>query len=455
MEAFAVVGLNLRSPAGTIEEEEWGEAVVDVALVLGDQGVEAPWEACEGSMNGGLGLRRVALAVVRVRSGTRGTFRYVSGLKVAPSCPGPEWRVCESTSGDRAPSLTAGRLSAVKALYLYVRFARSSECAFPPRAMTGLRLVDARRRRGDDDDGDDASSPSDWRVLDGFAGYYNVYGERPRLDAVLSSPLGIDGPREATVAASRGDIPSHFASFVLDAPTDLSLQRTDDVAAPEAFSFEMTDSRGDARHVACVRFDWRLEDAAVDALKRGVERDARGFRPSLSTAWSEAWGDGDDTDSEDEEDDEEEGDEKADVTSLPSPAPLEEKGSLGAHLDDGATYAGFAPIVFCVVFRRPDALACMRTACFELYRLALSRNCRAFQILLATLEAVDLPVPETRVGVRCVFVDGGAGHTRGDSTSLQHEWSLEATQQSMARFGVAPRDASEEHDTTVCKGRER
>ena len=438
MEAFAVVGLNLRSPAGTIEEEEWGEAVVDVALVLGDQGVEAPWEACEGSMNGGLGLRRVALAVVRVRSGTRGTFRYVSGLKVAPSCPGPEWRVCESTAGDRAPSLTAGRLSAVKALYLYVRFARSSECAFPPRAMTGLRLVDARRRRGDDDDDGDASPPSDWKVLDDFAGYYNVYGERPRLEAVLSSPLGIDGPREATVAASRGDIPSHFASFVLDAPTGLSLQRTDDVAAPEAFSFEMTDSRGDARHVACVRFDWRLEDAAVDALKRGVERDARGFRPSLNTAWSEAWGDGDDTDSEDDDDEEEEEEDNADVAALPSPAPLEEKGSLGAHVDDGATYAGFTPVVFCIVFRRPDALACMRTACFELYRLALSRNCRAFQILLATLEAVDLPVPETRVGVRCVFVDGGAGHggcnvtsTRAVSKQLIKAWHASGSPREM------------------------
>ncbi|KAH8068473.1 voltage-gated potassium channel [Aureococcus anophagefferens] len=70
-----------------------------------------------------------------------------------------------------------------------------------------------------------------------------------------------------------------------------------------------------------------------------------------------------------------------------------------------ATYAGFAPVVFCVVFRRPDALACMRTACFELFRLALSRNRRAFQILLATLAAVDLPSPESRVDLRCVFVD--------------------------------------------------
>ena len=50
--------------------------------------------------------------------------------------------------------------------------------------------------------------------------------------------------------AAHGAVPSHFASFVLDAPTGLTRQRTDDVAAPEAFSFEMTDSRGEARHRA-------------------------------------------------------------------------------------------------------------------------------------------------------------------------------------------------------------
>ena len=88
-----------------------------------------------------------------------------------------------------------------------------------------------------------------------------------------------------------------------------------------------------------------------------------------------------------------------------TPVGRDETAPLGAHLDERATYAGFAPVVFCVVFRRPDALACMRTACFELFRLALSRNRRAFQILLATLAAVDLPSPESRVDLRCVFVD--------------------------------------------------
>ncbi|KAK7232028.1 voltage-gated potassium channel [Aureococcus anophagefferens] len=362
MEAFACVGLNLRCAATTIEADEWARCVVDVGLVVGDEAPPAPWELCGGAINVGLacGARR------------RG-----------------------------APPLTAGRLSAVKALYLYVRFASSGECAFPPRALVELRARDARRA-----DADDA-----WTVVDEPKGYANVYGERPVVEGVYSSPLGIDGPREPAVLASHGDVPSHFASFVLDVPLGLTLQRCDDVAPPEAFSFEMTDSRGDARHVACVKFDWRLEDGEVSRLRRGVERDARTFRPSLATAWSAAWGDDDDDDDDDDATNDDPESPKAPRTPVgrdetaPLGAGQARDAPLGAHLDERATYAGFAPVVFCVVFRRPDALACMRTACFELFRLALSRNRRAFQILLATLAAVDLPSPESRVDLRCVFVD--------------------------------------------------
>ena len=393
MEAFACVGLNLRCAATTIEADEWARCVVDVGLVVGDEAPPAPWELCGGAINVGLGLRRVRLAVLRVGASARGTFRYVCDARAAPSCPGPGWRACARCGDARgaAPSLTAGRLSAVKALYLYVRFASSGECAFPPRALLELRARDARRAGADDA----------WTVVDEAKNYANVYGERPVVEGVYSSPLGIDGPREPAVLASHGDVPSHFASFVLDVPLGLTLQRCDDVAPPEAFSFEMTDSRGDARHVACVKFDWRLEDGEVARLRRGVERDARTFRPSLATAWSAAWGDDDD----DDDDDDATNDDPESPKAPRTPVGRDETAPLGAHLDERATYAGFAPVVFCVVFRRPDALACMRTACFELFRLALSRNRRAFQILLATLAAVDLPSPESRVDLRCVFVD--------------------------------------------------
>ncbi|KAH8054193.1 voltage-gated potassium channel [Aureococcus anophagefferens] len=366
MEAFACVGLNLRCAATTIEADEWARCVVDVGLVVGDEAPPAPWELCGGAINVGLGLRRVRLAVLRVGASARGTFRYVCDARAAPSCPGPGWRACARCGDARGapPSLTAGRLSAVKALYLYVRFASSGECAFR-RALVELRA----RRAGADDA---------WTV--------------------------VDEPKATRTSTASGP----------------SSRRCDDVAPPEAFSFEMTDSRGDARHVACVKFDWRLEDGEVSRLRRGVERDARTFRPSLATAWSAAWGDDDDDDDDDDATNDDPESPKAPRTPVgrDETAPLgagqardvPKGSSLGrcaarAHLDERATYAGFAPVVFCVVFRRPDALACMRTACFELFRLALSRNRRAFQILLATLAAVDLPSPESRVDLRCVFVD--------------------------------------------------
>ena len=149
MEAFACVGLNLRCAATTIEADEWARCVVDVGLVVGDEAPPAPWELCGGAINVGLGLRRVRLAVLRVGASARGTFRYVCDARAAPSCPGPGWRACARCGDARGapPSLTAGRLSAVKALYLYVRFASSGECAFPPRALLELRARDARLAR--------------------------------------------------------------------------------------------------------------------------------------------------------------------------------------------------------------------------------------------------------------------------------------------------------------------
>ena len=63
------------------------------------------------------------------------------------------------------------------------------------------------------------------------------------------------------------------------------------------------------------------------------------------------------------------------------------------------------PVAFCLLFRRADARAAMRTAVLELYRLALSKQPRAFRVLLATLARVPLPAPHERVDVRVCFVD--------------------------------------------------
>ena len=65
MEAFAVCGLDLSGPSsGEIREPEWQRCIVGICVVLGDRPrVEAPWEVCGGSMNGGFGLRRASLAV--------------------------------------------------------------------------------------------------------------------------------------------------------------------------------------------------------------------------------------------------------------------------------------------------------------------------------------------------------------------------------------------------------
>lgn len=63
------------------------------------------------------------------------------------------------------------------------------------------------------------------------------------------------------------------------------------------------------------------------------------------------------------------------------------------------------PVAFCLLFRRADARAAMRTAVLELYRLALSRQPRAFRALLATLARVPLPTPQERVDVCICFVD--------------------------------------------------
>eukprot|EP00629_Pelagomonadales_sp_RCC1024_P007594 CAMPEP_0119291846 /NCGR_PEP_ID=MMETSP1329-20130426/43127_1 /TAXON_ID=114041 /ORGANISM="Genus nov. species nov., Strain RCC1024" /LENGTH=72 /DNA_ID=CAMNT_0007292675 /DNA_START=97 /DNA_END=311 /DNA_ORIENTATION=+ len=68
MEAFAVVGLDIGAAAdmSSIDEAEWSQCIVDVAVVAGDAAVRAPWERCEGLTNDALGLRKAGLAVRRV-----------------------------------------------------------------------------------------------------------------------------------------------------------------------------------------------------------------------------------------------------------------------------------------------------------------------------------------------------------------------------------------------------
>jgi hypothetical protein len=63
------------------------------------------------------------------------------------------------------------------------------------------------------------------------------------------------------------------------------------------------------------------------------------------------------------------------------------------------------PVAFCLLYRRSDARAAMRTACVELYRLYLSKHPRAFRVLLATLSHLPLPLPQERVDLRISFVD--------------------------------------------------
>ena len=63
------------------------------------------------------------------------------------------------------------------------------------------------------------------------------------------------------------------------------------------------------------------------------------------------------------------------------------------------------PVAFCLLYRRSDARAAMRTACVELYRLYLSQHPRAFRVLLATLSTLPLPSPDERVDLRISFVD--------------------------------------------------
>jgi len=63
------------------------------------------------------------------------------------------------------------------------------------------------------------------------------------------------------------------------------------------------------------------------------------------------------------------------------------------------------PVAFCLLYRRSDARAAMRTACVELYRLYLSKHPRAFRVLLATLAHLPLPLPQERVDLRVSFID--------------------------------------------------
>ena len=81
--------------------------------MLGEAAVRPPWERCEGCTNIGLGLRKAGLAARRVGGEARdASFRYVSDVRAAHERPGPGWVGCRSVDGsDRAPSLTAGRLS--------------------------------------------------------------------------------------------------------------------------------------------------------------------------------------------------------------------------------------------------------------------------------------------------------------------------------------------------------
>ena len=71
-------GLDLSGPsAAEITEPEWQRCVVGVCVVVGDRpAVDPPWELCEGSMNGGFGLRRAAVAVRRAGNSPC-AFEYV------------------------------------------------------------------------------------------------------------------------------------------------------------------------------------------------------------------------------------------------------------------------------------------------------------------------------------------------------------------------------------------
>lgn len=210
-----------------------------------------------------------------------------------------------------------------------------------------------------------------------------------RLEAVPSAPLGVDGARPPIVAAAWGRPPPHFARFVLDAPAGLTRQRADDVAAPEAFSFELSDADGGSRLAACVRFDWPVSDASVEKLAAAARDAADSWaasRPSANDAFSAAW------------------DEASEGPASPAarPSPLRDVSrpfGLGRIARDDEHWGVYAPVAFCVVFRRADALPAMRTACFELYRLALSQNGRAFRVVLATLRLLPLPPPEALVDV--------------------------------------------------------
>jgi hypothetical protein len=76
-----------------------------------------------------------------------------------------------------------------------------------------------------------------------------------------------------------------------------------------------------------------------------------------------------------------------------------------AQLEEQGAEIRCEPVAFCLLYRRADARAAMRTACVELYRLYLSQHPRAFRVLLATLSHLPLPSPDERVDLRISFVD--------------------------------------------------